>query len=88
MKKIMNTYNGHNKVLVEKINKAWNNPKYHDMFGDILFALGCRDKQEIFEKFDIIIVSNECAMDNAHEIMEHVCDDWDLECILAFIRYE
>lgn len=85
---IMNTYNGHNKELVRKINTAWKNEKYHNLFGDILFALGSRDKQEIQDKFDIVIDCNETAMDNAHEIMEHVCDDQDLETILSFIRYE
>ena len=85
---IMDTYNGHRPELVRKINAAWKNTKYHDRFGDILFALGCRDKQEIQDKFDIVIDCNETAMDNAHEIMEGVCDDWDLGTILSFIRYE
>lgn len=85
---IMDTYNSHNPELVRKINDAWKSVKYHNMFGDILFALGCRDKQEIMDKFDVVIYSNETAMDNAHEIMEGVCDDLDLECILKFIRYE
>ena len=85
---IMDTYNGHNPELVRKINDAWKNTKYHDRFGDILFALGCRDKQEIQDKFDVVIDCNDAAMDNAHQIMEGVCDDWDLETILSFIRYE
>ena len=85
---IIDTYNSHNQELVRKINDAWKSEEYHDRFGDILFALGSRDKQEIQEKFDIVIDSNETAMDNAHEIMEGVCDDWDLETILSFIRYK
>lgn len=85
---IMDTYNGHNKELVRKINAAWKNPNFHERFGDILFAIGSRDKQEVQDKFDIVIDCNETAMDNAHEIMEGVCDDWDLETILSFIRYE
>ena len=85
---IMDTYNAHDAELVRKINAAWKSEKYHDMFGDILFALGCRDKQEVKDKFDIVIDCNETAMDNAHEIMEGVCDDLDLEMILKFIRYE
>lgn len=85
---IIDTYNSHNPELVRKINDAWKSEEYHDRFGDILFALGSRDKQEIQEKFDIVIDSNETAMDNAHEIMEGVCDDWDLETILSFIRYK
>lgn len=85
---IMNTYNGHNKELVDKINAAWKSDKYHDRFADILFALGCRDKEEIQATFGIEINCNETAMENAHEIMEHICDDWDLETILSFIRYK
>ena len=85
---IMDTHNGHNPELVRKINAAWKKKVYHDRFVDILFAIGCRDKEEILEKFDIIIDCDETAMDNAHEIMEGVCDDWDLETILGFIRYK
>lgn len=85
---IIDMYNGHRPELVRKINAAWKDAKYHDRFGDILFALGSRDKQEIQDKFDIVIDCNEAAMDNAHEIMEGVCDDWDLGTILSFIRYE
>ena len=85
---IMDTYNGHNAELVRKINKAWKNEEYHGRFGDILFALGSRDKQEIQDKLDVVIDCNETAMNNAHQIMESVCDDWDLETILSFIRYE
>lgn len=87
-KGIINPYNGHNRELVDKICDAWDNPKYHDRFADILFALGCRDKQEIQDNYDIVINCNETAMDNAHILMEGVCDDWDLETILSFIRYE
>ena len=85
---IMDTYNGHNPELVRKINAAWKKKVYHDRFVDILFAIGCRDKEEILEKFDVIIDCDETAMDNAHEIMEGVCDDCDLETILGFIRYK
>ena len=85
---IMDTHNAHNEELVRKINAAWKSEKYHDRFGDILFAIGCRDAEEIMEKYDIRIDCNETAMDNAHEIMEGVCDDWDLETILSFIRYK
>ena len=85
---IMDTHNAHNTELVRKINAAWKSDKYHDRFGDILFAIGCRDVEEIMEKYDIRIDCNETAMEHAHEIMEGVCDDWDLETILSFIRYK
>ena len=88
---IMDTYNGHRPELVHKINAAWKSDKYHDQFGDILFALARRDEEEIGSKYGDInmeIQSSKSAMNYAHEIMEGVCDDWDLGTILSFIRYE
>jgi hypothetical protein len=85
---IMDTYNAHNAELVRKINDAWKSKKYHDSFGDILYAIACRDMDEWEEKYNDIIHDSEDAMNHAHEIMEDVCDDWDLETILSFIRYE
>lgn len=85
---IMDTYNSHNKELVRKINSAWKNEKYHDSFGDILYALACRDMAEWEEKYNDIVHDSEDAMNHAHEIMEGVCDDQDLQTILSFIRYE
>lgn len=84
---IINPYNGHNKKLVDDICNAWDNEKFHDSFKYILFSLAQRDKSEIFDKMGIYITSTEQAMDMAHEIMENVCDDLDLECILKFVRY-
>ena len=85
---IVNTYNGHDKKLVEKINKAWKGDTYHDLFGTILLALLVRDHVEYEEKFGTIEdYSEEYAMNHAHDIMEHICDDWDLETILLFVRY-
>ena len=88
---IMDTYNAHNPELVRKINDAWKSDKYHNRFGDVLFALARRDEEEIGMKYGDInmeIQSSESAMNYAHEIIEGVCDDWDLETILSFIRYE
>lgn len=85
---IMDTYNSHNPELVRKINAAWKNEKYHDSFGDILYALACRDMDEWKENHNEIINDSDDAMYHADEIMEGVCDDWDLETILSFIRYE
>ena len=87
---IMDTYNSHNAELVRKINDAWKSDKYHNRFGDILFALARRDEEEIGMKYGDInmeIQSSESAMNYAHEIMEGVCDDLDLQTILSFIRY-
>lgn len=85
---IMDTYNSHNVELVRKINTAWKDGRYHDSFGDILYALTCRDMDEWEENYNDIIHDSEDAMRHAHEIMEDVCDDQDLETILSFIRYK
>lgn len=85
---VMDTTNGHNEEIVKKINKAWGNKKYHDKFGDILYAFGQRDEEEIKDKFDIVINDNDDAMIYAREILQGCCDDWDLETVLGFIRYE
>lgn len=86
---IMDTYNGHNNELVRKINAAWRSEKYHDSFSEILVALSQRDHHEFEDKFDTVVEADGTwAMNHAHEIMEGVCDDWDLETILSFIRYK
>lgn len=86
---IMDTYNSHNAELVRKINAAWKDAKYHNSFSEILLALLVRDHEEYIDKYcEIEDYSGDWAMEHAHEIMEGVCDDWDLETILSFIRYE
>ena len=85
---IMDTYNSHNPALVEKINKAWNDESYKSNMGTILLAILTRDIFEYEEKFGTAILTEEFALDNAHNILENVCDDWDLECVLSFIRYK
>jgi hypothetical protein len=86
---IIDTYNGHNAELVRKINAAWRDTKYHNKFSEILLALLVRDHEEYLDKYcEIEDYSGDWAMAHAHEIMEGVCDDWDLETILSFIRYK
>jgi len=86
---IIDTYNGHNPELVRKINTAWKSDKYHNMFSEILLALLIRDHEEYIDKYcEIEDYSGDWAMEHAHEIMEGVCDDLDLETILSFIRYK
>lgn len=86
---IMDTYNGHNPELVRKINAAWRDDKYHNSFSEILLALLVRDHEEYLDKYcEIEDYSGDWAMAHAHEIMEGVCDDLDLETILSFIRYK
>lgn len=86
---IIDTHNGHNAELVRKINDAWKSVKYHNRFSEILLALLVRDHEEYLDKYcEIEDYSGDWAMEHAHEIMEGVCDDWDLETILSFIRYK
>ena len=86
---IIDTYNGHNAELVRKINDAWKSTKYHNKFSEILLALLVRDHEEYIDKYcEIEDYSGDWAMEHAHEIMEGVCDDQDLETILSFIRYK
>lgn len=86
---IINVYNAHNPELVRKINTAWKSEKYHDRFPAILLALLKRDKEEFENTYSCDVALDEkFAMENAHEIMEGMGDDWDLETILSFVRYE
>ena len=86
---IIDTYNAHNPELVRKINAAWKDDRYHELFSEILLALLIRDHKEYIEKYgEVDDYSVDWSMEHAHEIMEGVCDDLDLECILNFIRYE
>jgi hypothetical protein len=83
---IINPYNGHNRKLVDAICDAWDEQK--EKFAPILYAFCLRDRVEITEKFTYVPMTPEMALDFAHEIMEHVCDDLDLECILKFLRVD
>ena len=83
---IIDTYNGHNKKLVDAINNAFFDEKYD--FADILFAIARRDREEIYKKTSIDIQSKDDAMTYAHDILENICDDNDLSLILSFIGYE
>ena len=86
---IIDIYNGHDRDMVAQINDAWKSHKYVESFGYILLALLIRDKKEFEDRYDTdAVLTTEYAYDHAHEIMEGVCDDWDLECILCFIRYD
>jgi hypothetical protein len=59
------------------------------LFSEILLALLIRDHKEYIEKYgEVDDYSVDWAMEHAHEIMEGVCDDLDLQTILSFIRYE
>lgn len=94
---IMDTTNGHDKGLVERINAAWDKDK--EKFRPILVALYDRDLREIcnadsfqvpeWEKLDESQIF--CELQNnwdlhAWNYLQHIADDGDLESILAFVR--
>lgn len=92
---IMDTYNSHNKELVRKINAAWRDINKRWMFGYIVYAIAQRDYSECEEKLNIDDMGDFLASiiddqdkDAISYVLENVCDDWDLETILSFIRYE
>lgn len=87
---IIDTHNGHDKWLVRCINNAWKSKKYHNKFQSILYAMIIRDHDEYECKYGDIPkdADFDWAMEHAHEIMEGVCNDSDLQMILSYIRYE
>lgn len=97
---IMDTTNGHNPNLVNKINIAWNTKR--EQFYPILRTLYKRDIKEIMASdafgdlsvFGIAKSADEAFsyMDEnwdieAYNYLQHIADDTDLECILNFVRY-
>ena len=94
METIIDPNNGHNKVLIEKINAAWNDGLMQDNFRYIVYAIAMRDRDEVKEKVggdycqllsDIIDGCDKCAIS---EVLTNVCDDTDLENILQFVGFE
>lgn len=91
---IMDTYNSHNPELVRKINAAWKSGRYNQEFGYIVYSIAQRDYNECKEKFDcdmdnfLSSIIDDCNESSIHNVLENVCDDWDLETILSFIRYK
>lgn len=82
---IMHTYNHHNKTLVDKVNKCYRNK--NELFWEILNLMAVRDTKEIR---DIIGVEEEINREfvetRATDILTHVFDDKDLNCIVEFCR--
>ena len=91
---IMDTHNGHNANLVEKINAAWKSGRYNQDFGFIVYSIAQRDYLECEEKFGcdmgnfLSAIIDDCNKDSIHNVLENICDDQDLETILSFIRYK
>ena len=91
---IMDTTNGHNRELVEKINMLWNEKR--EKFCPILRALYERDFDEIFSSPAFEWTDDkESVKEYLHDMwdvvadnyLQHIADDWDLETILSFLRY-
>lgn len=82
--KVMNTLNAHNPKLVETINNIFNDDKCVESRRQILFALAQRDADEIKEKLGIVINNYDDVDMYDTELLMHVCDDRDLEVIIAF----
>ena len=87
---IMDTSNGHNPELVRKINDAWKVVENQHAFQHILYAILMTHQDEYEERIGDIPEDADLdyAWEHAHEIMQSVCDDRDLDTILSFIRYE
>ena len=87
---VMDTHNGHNKFLVEKINKAWHTHDSRFEFYVIILALTLKYEEEYRDKIGCSIPKsvNEVDYGVAHNLLENVCDDEDLETVLKFLRYE
>ena len=79
----------HEPELVRKINEAWNDEKYHELFEPILFAIVLRERKLYEHEFDTVVeMSTGWAMRNAHNILSACAYNSDLKAILLFIGYE
>ena len=84
---IMDTLNSHDPGLVSLINRAWADPGNRRRFKIILLALLTRDKKEFDDMFLCDVeLSEDSAWENAHSILEYICDDDDLRTVLGFLR--
>lgn len=92
---VMNTTNGHDKTLVHTINELW--AKDFKKFAPILIALYRRDANECLNADGFVwnvmdenyVYAEMCTHWEAyaHDYLQHIADDQDLQCILDFLRY-
>lgn len=82
---VMDTTNNHDTTLVVLINIAWNDERFSKELEYILYAIYQRDKEEFEEHYE----GQEVTLDNIHEyasdILQNICDDYDLETILHYL---
>lgn len=87
---IMDTTNGHDKNLVERINKVWDDDDKWSNIALILSALMVRDKDEIHEKIgaEIFLYDDYDVMvkELGGAYLMQVADNTDLRIILDFVR--
>ena len=79
---IMDDRNGHNPILVEKINKIYNHE--YGRMRTIVNALIARDYEEVTTKFPYFECF--CEDDKICDYLMHTADDLDLEVIINFVR--
>lgn len=85
LNKVMWSDNGHDYKLVNKINECW--VKKKEDFIYILQQLMWRDELECFVNFPHINIQDLGEIETyATELLTHICDDKDLECIIAYCR--
>ena len=88
----MYSLNGHDKKLVEDINRLHSLKKKRDLFNQILTLIANRDIDELQERDLIPTDQTEVTEEQAEalktDILTDVCDDQDLEAILAFCHYD
>lgn len=87
--KVMDTTNAHDKRLVEQINTIWRNPEKVGSLLTILTLIANRDNAELVDKGIIQTyepMTNYKTRKVAREILMQVCDDLDLQTIIAYCR--
>lgn len=85
----MNTTNGHDPALVEKINEAWDENQVWWEFTLIVGAMMHRDGSQILDSLGKEIAEyaddEEMVAELGPEYLQHIADDLDLKQIIDFI---
>lgn len=85
---IMSYHNGHNSVLVDKLNELWLDKKNHNNFEIIFYALYTKYQEECDDKgIRIVNRHNKFYEDFVWDFLTNVCDDCDLETIIKFVSH-
>ncbi len=88
MQDIMSYHNGHNRILVDKLNELWLDKKNHNNFGIIISALYVKYIEECDDKgIHIVEQYDKFYEDFVWDFLTDVCDDCDLETIIKFVSH-